>query len=336
MNKPLVSIIVPAYNAEQSILESIQSAIDQTWHNKEIIIVNDGSSDNTLAKALQFENCVVKVISQRNQGASSARNRGFCESKGDYIQFLDADDILAPTKIEMQLKAIEAYDERTICSGRWGLFYDKVSSAQFSPNELWQNMGNPVDWLVTAWTKQKWIHPSAWLTPRKLIDQAGLWDENLSLHDDGEFFCRVLLQSSGIVFCESAISYYRKGISNSLSSVVSKKAVESHLRICHLYEQQLLKCENSERTRKACATNYLSFYFDHFPGNEILRNGAYKESERLGGSDLEPTGTDIFHLLKSVFGWRFAKRVEKYYYASGLNLATLKRVFKRNKQKHAS
>lgn len=335
MNKPSVSIIVPAYNAEQFILESVRSAVNQTWNNKEIVIVNDGSTDNTLALALQFDNRIVKVISQPNQGASAARNRGIFESKGDYIQFLDSDDILAPTKIEMQLKAIQAYGERTICSGRWGLFYDKVSSTQFSPNELWKNIDSPIDWLVTAWTKQKWIHPSAWLTPRRLIEQAGLWDESLSLHDDGEFFCRVLLQSNGIVFCEDAVSYYRKGISNSLSSVVSKKAIESHLRICHLYEQHLLKHENTERTRKACAANYLAFYYNHFPGNKALRNIALKESKRLGGSDMAPAGTDVFHIFQGVFGWRAAKLIERYYYASGLNFATLKRIANRNKQKNA-
>ena len=92
----LISIIIPAYNSEKFIASTIQSALDQTWSNKEIIIVDDGSTDATLQVAREFEfaNENIKVYTQRNAGACSARNKGFSLSKGDYIQFLDADDLM--------------------------------------------------------------------------------------------------------------------------------------------------------------------------------------------------------------------------------------------------
>src|ERR1041385_4381684 len=93
---PLVSILIPAYNAEQWIGDAIRSAIDQTWDHKEIIVVDDGSTDRTLAAAKRFESPLVRVVSQKNQGAAAARNLAFSLSKGDYIQWLDADDLLAP------------------------------------------------------------------------------------------------------------------------------------------------------------------------------------------------------------------------------------------------
>jgi hypothetical protein len=169
------------------------------------------------------------------------------------------------------------------------------------------------------------MHPSTWLTHRGLIENAGVWNESLSLHDDGEFFCRVLLQSKGIFFCAEAISYYRKGINKSLSSIISAEAIQSHYRICQLYEQHLLKHENSEVTRRACASNYLSFYYDHFPGNRIIRKDALKLAKALGGAEVRPSGTDFFHLLKPIFGWRIAKIIERFYYRSGLNWGSIRK-----------
>ena len=106
--KPLVSIIIPAYNAEEWIDQTIQSAIAQTWPRKEIIVVDDGSTDRTAEIARRFASKEVLVVSTENQGLSAAVNHAFRLSQGDYIQELDADDLLAPDKIERQLAALRA------------------------------------------------------------------------------------------------------------------------------------------------------------------------------------------------------------------------------------
>src|SRR4029077_692185 len=104
---PLVSILIPAYNAEKWIADTISSALAQPWPRKEIIIVDDGSTDQTLSIARQFTSKTVSVIAQKNQGASAARNKAFQLCQGDYIQWLDADDLLSPDKVAKQLKAAE-------------------------------------------------------------------------------------------------------------------------------------------------------------------------------------------------------------------------------------
>src|SRR5208283_5723968 len=106
--KPLVSILIPAYNAEKLIAYTLQSAIAQTWPRKEIIVVDDGSTDRTAEVARQFASKEVKVVSTENQGGSGAgaHNLLFQLSQGDYIQLLDADDLLARDKIERQLAAL--------------------------------------------------------------------------------------------------------------------------------------------------------------------------------------------------------------------------------------
>jgi glycosyltransferase involved in cell wall biosynthesis len=103
--KPLVSILIPAYNAETWIADTIKSAIAQTWVDKEIIVVDDGSTDQTLAVARQFASKEVAVVTQQNQGASAARNHALSLSQGDYIQWMDADDLLSPDKVEKQMGA---------------------------------------------------------------------------------------------------------------------------------------------------------------------------------------------------------------------------------------
>src|SRR4051812_46779379 len=117
--EPLVSILIPAFNAEASIAETLKSATSQTWPNKEIIAVDDGSRDGTRAVAGQFAHAGVRVVAQANQGAAAARNRAFSESKGAYIQWLDADDLMSPNKIASQMSALQGCPSagRTILSG---------------------------------------------------------------------------------------------------------------------------------------------------------------------------------------------------------------------------
>jgi len=112
--KPLVSILIPAYNAEKWIAYTLQSAVAQTWPRKEIIVVDDGSRDRTAEVVRGFASKGVAVLSTENRGLLAAQNHGFQFCQGDYIQWLDADDLLAPDKIERQLAALQEVDSRRI------------------------------------------------------------------------------------------------------------------------------------------------------------------------------------------------------------------------------
>src|SRR5687767_14774856 len=129
--KPLVSILIPAYNAEQWIASTIESALAQTWQRKEVIIVDDGSTDGTLTAARRLASGSVRVIAQDNQGASGARNTAFAACQGDYIQWLDADDVLHPEKVAKQLfRLTESSNPRALLSGPWGAFAYQTSRAR--------------------------------------------------------------------------------------------------------------------------------------------------------------------------------------------------------------
>ncbi len=109
--RPVISVVIPCYNAEEFIEETILSALNQTFPPREVIVIDDGSTDESATIAASI-NPKVRVISQKNQGESVARNLGFVEAAGDWIAFLDADDVWEPTKLEEQVKLIE---EDVVC-----------------------------------------------------------------------------------------------------------------------------------------------------------------------------------------------------------------------------
>lgn len=108
--QPLISVVVPAYNCEKYLERALGSALDQSWTNIEIIVIDDGSTDGTAEQAAKFGD-KINYVSQSNAGASSARNKGIQLAKGEYIAFLDADDSWVPTKLELQMEVFRRHPE---------------------------------------------------------------------------------------------------------------------------------------------------------------------------------------------------------------------------------
>lgn len=307
--QPLISIIIPAYNSEGWLEECVKSVLSQTWKNIEVIIIDDGSEDGTKKVADKFEDQRIRVIRQAHRGASAARNTGLECSNGDFIQYLDADDVLAPDKLETQIKLLQQEESEFVISGAWARFHDNIAEAVFAPQKLWTDM-NPVDWLVCSWTYDLMMHPAAWLVPRKIVQKAGEWNEKLSLNDDGEYFCRVILASKGVKFCKYAKTFYRSGIPNSLSQRKTREAVESWYLSLTSSATHLLAVENSSRTRYACATRFQRFIYDYgLSQPDILQKAEAKVME-LGGTNVLPYGSVIFRLMCIFFGWKNAKSIQ--------------------------
>ncbi|WP_329607065.1 glycosyltransferase family A protein [Planktothrix agardhii] len=102
---PLISVIIPAYNAEKTIQETIYSVLKQTWQDFELIVINDGSQDATLEVLSSIQDPRLRILSYSNAGLASSRNRGITEATGEYISFMDADDLWTPDKLEAQFQA---------------------------------------------------------------------------------------------------------------------------------------------------------------------------------------------------------------------------------------
>jgi glycosyltransferase involved in cell wall biosynthesis len=309
--KPLVSILIPAYNAESWISDTIQSAINQTWSRKEIIIVDDGSRDRTGDVARRFASKDVAVISTRNEGASAARNHALRLAQGDYIQWLDADDLLSMDKIERQLAVLgEHNDARILLSCPWAYFNYRKQQARFIPNSLWGNL-SPVEWLLRKMGENLHMQTATWLTSRELTEDAGAWNTQLLSDDDGEYFCRVLLASSGTYFVPEAKVFYRITPSSRLSFIGnSDKKKDSQLISMRLHVQYLLSLEDSERTRKACV-RYLQTWYDIFcPERADIVKELKDLAAELGGELQQPKLRWKYAWMKPLFGWKTAKSAQ--------------------------
>ena len=305
----LVSILIPAFNAQEWIAETLRSAIAQTWQQREIIVVDDGSTDQTLAIARRFESQGVRVVTQKNQGASAARNKAFSLSRGDYIQWLDADDLLSPDKIARQIGVLDqCKSKRTLLSSAWGRFMYRHYRAKFVPTALWCDL-SPVEWLTRKMAQNLWMQPATWLVSRELTEAAGPWDTRLVVDDDGEYFCRVLLGSDGTRFVPEARVYYRTSGSSSLSYLkrLDRKLDGQWLSI-KLHIGYLQSLEDSERVRAACVRLIQNWVIYFYPERLDIFRQAEQMARELGGQLELPRLSWKYSWIDGIFGRRLAMR----------------------------
>ena len=311
--KPLVSILIPAYNAEGWIADTIGSAIAQTWPRKEIILVDDGSKDRTAEIASRFSARNVTVITQQNGGASAARNTALAAAQGDYIQWLDADDLLAPDKVARQMTVAEQLqDKRKLYSGAWGYFYYRPSRASFTPTPLWCDLSR-VEWLKRKMALNLHMQTDNWLVSRELTEAAGPWDTRLWRDNDGEYFCRVILASNGIKFVPDAKSYYRQSGAGSVARIgKSNKKKDALFLSMQLHIRYLLSLEDSPQTREACVRyiqTWLSWFHEQRP--EIVSQLEQLASS-LGGKLQPPKFSWKYAWIEPIFGWRAAREAKMF------------------------
>jgi glycosyltransferase involved in cell wall biosynthesis len=306
--KPLVSILIPAYNSEKWIAYTLESAVAQTWPHKEIIVVNDGSTDRTAEVVRRYASKGVVLHSKENGGLCSAQNSLFQHCSGDYIQWLDSDDLLAPDKIERQLAALRERDgKRILLSSPWAYFYYRTHGARFERNSVWQDL-SPVEWLFRKMNEGLHMQNATWLVSRELTEAAGPWDTRLHYDQDGEYFSRVLLASIGTRFVPETGIFYRLSSANRISYIGhSDKKKDSLLLSIKLHIQYLRSLEDSDRVRKACLRYMQNWYEYFYPEREDLIADLQLLAAELQGSLEPPRLRWKYAWMEPMFGWKSAK-----------------------------
>ncbi|WP_164735385.1 glycosyltransferase [Pseudoflavitalea rhizosphaerae] len=312
---PLVSIIIPVYNSEKFLSGTIRSAMEQQWPNKEIIIVDDGSTDQSLAIAKSFSAPMVKVISQPNKGACAARNNGMANASGDYFQFLDGDDLISPDKISKQMQIFAESGDDIVVSSRWVRFYDEFPPAdlQAPVRPLDKDWPDPLEWLIASWENNWMGQTSIWLTSRAVAEKAGPWNEELPINQDGDYFCRVLLNSNGIRHCSGPVVYYRSANSNSITGAKSYTKADKQLYSYKLYEEYVAQYLNRPGMKHALMKNYLSFIYHYYGQYPDLISKAKQYVRDLGYKKLGTAGGHRFQQLAKLIGFEKALWLRKWF-----------------------
>jgi glycosyltransferase involved in cell wall biosynthesis len=307
-DKVLVSVIIPVYNAAKFVEETIKSVLNQTYPAIEIILIDDASTDASLYIINKFKSDNLSIFSQKtNIGASACRNIGIKNAKGYYIQFLDADDILTKDKIATQLELSKQYEETILIGSYWIRFKENIKETigEKHPQDIKsKEIQNSKDWLIKA----PMMIPHTWLVSRKLIEMTGLWDETLTLNDDGEFFYRVIAKSTGVILSDNIV-FYRSFQSSNLSSRNDRLAMISWIKSADTYEK-VQENNKTIETQLAVENLYFKIAFSCMnKHDDLTKLCTLKLSKSLIKYN---TGISIVEKLKYITGLKFAKKLHTF------------------------
>ena len=265
----LISVIIPAHNSKYTIYDSINSVLNQSYKNFEIIIIDNGSTDNLreYLKTTFNNNSHIHYYYIETANASKARNFGITKAVGDYIQFLDSDDIISQDKFKNQITLLEKYNASLVFCNTYKFkdFRSLQSGNCYRIDDISSDIIQlPIkNYLESLFVKNgiKMIAVHAFLVKKSLILSAGIWDEDISLDDDGEYFFRVFLKIDKIIYDSISISYYRISHKYSLSNTSLTKGIKSEFKSIESKKKQLLlSIKVSETLKKQIIRNIQSAY----------------------------------------------------------------------------
>jgi len=243
--QPLVSIIIPTYNRAHLIGETLDSVLAQTYQNWECIVVDDGSTDDTLELLQKYNerDNRIRFLERpegKIKGAASSRNVGFENSKGQYIQYLDSDDLLPQDKLELQMALLSKAPKNTVATCKWGIFKKNVEIDLVIVDKMkYKKRYSPEEFLEALGQGNTYLPPHTYLIPRNLVKKSEGWNENISTNDDAEFMVRVLIKASQIILIKELTVYYRDFSGDNLSFFSNPQRLQSAIKSWILIEEEL-------------------------------------------------------------------------------------------------
>lgn len=308
----LVSIVIPVYNRSALLRESVASVLEQDWHPVEIVIVDDGSEDDTLdvAHALAKEYAgLVRVVSRLNGGPGAARQTGLEASRGEFVQFLDSDDLLLPGKLRVQVEALLSDTEAGIAYGR--ALLEVGGERRFAP-ERWT--GERARTLFPNVLVRRLWDTSNPLYRRSALARIGPWAK-ISQLEDWEFECRAGKEGLRLVFVDRALTVVRDCAPNRLGRLwsISDDALKERVWV---YQQVLAHATASgldsqcPEFRRFIRTLFLK---ERIAGGRGLVAEAEALFAHVRNHSRERRGQiAVFSLLRTALGWRVAVRVTEW------------------------
>lgn len=298
----MVSVIIPVYNAEKTIAQTLASVFAQTYHPIEIIVVNDGSTDSTAAVLTGYSD-KIKVITIENSGVSYARNLGHSHAKGKYIQFLDSDDLLMPHKISLQVHALEK-SNADVAYGNWQRFTQQGEEILVKETVNKQITGDIEIALFTDF----WCPPAVLLYTKRITGKL-TWNEKLPVIQDARYLLDAAMTNGKFIYVPELMARYREGQQQSLSQRNETAFVSDCYTNCkeiyQLWKPALVK----EPQKKRALIEVLRYCINRF---SVLQPALFKEAI---GFLLEiephyvPKEKGFLHFLSRLAGYKNAERI---------------------------
>lgn len=243
----LVSVIIPTYNRAHFLVEAMESVLGQTYRPIELIVVDDGSTDNTREVVEEWNQkrprnnaFELRYFYQESNGAPAARNLGLIESQGEYIQNLDSDDLLSPWKLSCQIPVLSPCGYQIAAYGPWRHF-EKVGEKLALYEPYGSVEGND---LLKKWIEGWFVVPNSLLWKQADVKKLGPWDESLAADQDGEYSMRFLAYGGKLIYCDQAWVYYRNNpnfsrVGDHVSNKNNSVSIRSRIRVVRRLERFL-------------------------------------------------------------------------------------------------
>ena len=322
----VVSVVVPTYNRAKLLAEAMDSILNQTYRPIELIVVDDGSADNTKEAVEKWaDGCradrqlYLKYFEQQHQGGQVARNRGLIESHGQYIKFLDSDDILKCSALEHQVGLLSSCDSKVVV---------------FSNSYRFSERGNKIDLFtgkrppvpmdeLEIWLRDycEPVHSMLW--KREDVVSLGPWDESLAAAQDADYMFRFLLSGGQLKLCPEAWVYYRKH-THTISRTDSLASIVSKLMVTEKAESVLAERGLLERYSLAISYRYYGIATSAAALYPDVADRCLRKFHALSPNKRVP-GTMKHRLLVRLFGLTFKQKMSHVLH-SRFHLSPLRRI----------
>ncbi|WP_213999931.1 glycosyltransferase [Arsukibacterium sp.] len=284
MSMPLVSVIMPCYNNASYVVAALESVLSQDYPNFEVIVVDDGSSDDSVSVLRQFGNRIT-LIQQANQGPAAARNNGIKAAKGKYIAFNDSDDFWLPGKLSAQITYLEQNPDIGLCYCHWAVWDSPVTFKEISDrysykDQLLKTDPNYTGWLYLKLLKDSIIHTITAVIRRSVLDDIGLFNANYRIGEDHDLWLRIS-QKYRIAKLNNVFAIYRdnptsitKGVhSQNFSLVVLQTALNNYG----------LSCPSGEKISQSLVNSYLGARHFSYGYNAMIKGHRDKALKSFQG-----------------------------------------------------
>lgn len=302
---PVVSVVIPCYNAETWILETLNSVIGQPGVDLDIVLVDDGSTDRSVAVAQAMGAPMLRIIRQANDGASRARNVGTAAARGEFIQYLDADDVLEPGTLAARVNALRAA-EADVAYCNW-LRWERQAGGSFAVGQIvTRTLGSrpDVDLLTDAW----WP-PGALMYRRAVVDRVLPWREDLPVIQDARFQLDAALSGAHFVHVDAIGLKYRVHTSDSLSHRDPRAFLEDVYNNVSDLHAGWLKADVLDEPRRRGLIRVYRYLATALFSIDRARFKQVLAAVRRLDPNYRPEGSAVLRTLSSLVGYSAAEEV---------------------------